>query len=307
MDRELDVAAAASAGGWLRWRKRHVVAPGTPCANCAAALQGPYCHNCGQLAEDFHRSLPRLAMETVENLLELDGRIWRTLPRLVRRPARLTRDYLDGRRAFQIPPLRLFLVVVLLLFTVGSLTNHTKVIATDTPTAQVQAPKDVQVDLGKSKRATALSAWLKPRLKYSMTHQAEFKAAMDEWFHRLAILFLPISALILAGLFVFRRRFFIYDHLIFSMHSLSFQGLLFTAQTLVGAMPVVGSASGVLLLAAPVHLFVHMRGVYSSSVFGTLARMALLFLASSVALLLMLFVVIVVNLNGMVEHTAGGG
>ena len=30
--------------------------PGPPCANCGAILQGAWCHDCGQLAEDFHRS-----------------------------------------------------------------------------------------------------------------------------------------------------------------------------------------------------------------------------------------------------------
>ena len=305
MDREFDIAGAASAGGWLRWRKPHLIAPGTPCANCGAVLEGAYCHSCGQLAEDFHRSLRALFVEAVESFFDLDGRVWRTLPRLLLRPAGLTRDYLAGRRAFQIPPLRLFLIVILVFFTAGSFTESMKpggAGRTATTNFVMNPPKDVQVDLGSGRKASALSAWLKPRIQYSASHQREFGMAMESWFHRLAILFLPASALMLAALFVFRRKVFIYDHLIFSMHSLSFQGLLLTAQTLAGQLPVVGGASGVLLLAAPVHLFIHMRGVYGSSVVGTLLRMALLLVGSCIALLLMLFVVILVELNGK-----GGG
>ncbi len=302
MDREFDIAEAASVGGWLRWRKPHLIAPGTPCANCRTVLEGAYCHSCGQLAEDFHRSLRALLIEAVESFFDLDGRLWRTLPRLVLKPAELTRDYLAGRRAFQIPPLRLFLIVVLVFFTAGSLTDGMKPGPggrTEVPHATATPPKDVDIDLGTGRKGSALSAWLKPRIRYSATHQREFGMAMESWFHRLAILFLPASALMLAGLFAFRRNVFVYDHLIFSMHSLSFQGLLLTVQTLVGQIPVVGGASGYLLLAAPVHLFVHMRGVYGSSVIGTLLRMGLLLIGSSIALLIMLMVVIVVELNGM--------
>src|SRR5437660_1034015 len=105
MERELEIAAAVSIGGWLKRRKAHTAPPGTNCSNCEAVLQGPYCHVCGQLAENFHRSLSHLIQEVFESIFEFDGRIWNTLPRLILKPGQLTRDYLDGRRAFQIPPL----------------------------------------------------------------------------------------------------------------------------------------------------------------------------------------------------------
>jgi hypothetical protein len=67
MDRELEIAGAASAGGWLRWRKKHAIEPGTPCANCETPLQGPYCFNCGQLAESFERNVVHLIVEGFES------------------------------------------------------------------------------------------------------------------------------------------------------------------------------------------------------------------------------------------------
>ena len=120
MTNELETAAAASAGGWLRWRRKQAdIPPGTPCANCETPLVGTYCHACGQLAEDFHKSIWKLVREALESFFHLDGRLARTLPRLIVRPGRLTRDYLDGKRAFQVPPLRTFLVILLLTFVVG--------------------------------------------------------------------------------------------------------------------------------------------------------------------------------------------
>ena len=57
MSGELEAAALDSGGGFLRWKRKHAdIPPGTPCANCQTPLEGTYCHNCGQLAEDFHRS-----------------------------------------------------------------------------------------------------------------------------------------------------------------------------------------------------------------------------------------------------------
>lgn len=64
--------------------------------------------------------------EVVEGLLHADGRLWRTLPDLMFRPGRLTRSFLEGHRAPQTPPPRLFLVVLLALFLVGGLTSGVK-------------------------------------------------------------------------------------------------------------------------------------------------------------------------------------
>src|ERR1700730_5961176 len=99
MSEELETAGALSLGGFFRRNKVELLPPGTPCPNCATSLEGPWCHACGQLGEDFHRSAARLLLEAVRESLDLDGRILRTLPDLMVRPGRLTRAYLDGHRA----------------------------------------------------------------------------------------------------------------------------------------------------------------------------------------------------------------
>jgi hypothetical protein len=76
-------------------------------------------------------------------------------------------------------------------------------------------------------------------------------------------------------------------------------GLLGSAQTVIGAIPVVGSISGLLLFVAPVHLFVHMRGVYGTGVFGTLWRMAALFVLSILAFGVMMICVVAIGLSQM--------
>ena len=318
MAHELEAAATASAQGFVRRpTPRHPSPIGTPCANCATPLQGPWCYACGQSAEDFHRSIFRLCGEMVEGLLHMDGRLWRTLPDLMLRPARLTRAYLDGHRAPQIPPLRLFLVVLLMIFLVGGLTSQRKAVIIDhragagtrisarplaqlTPAERADIAESLNhgrtnIDLGPSNQAAA--DWLKDRVTRTLADPERFYLILEQWAERFAFLMLPISAVLLSIVFVFQRRYYLFDHTIFSLHSLSAMGVaIITAMLLSIAL---GDSAFALLFPAPVHLFAHMRGVYRTSVLGTLIRMGLLFMGSVIAAAILFVGLIAVGLNGM--------
>ena len=237
MNSELE--AAVVDGAAAARRPRHGVArpPGSPCANCGAVLQGAWCHDCGQLAEDFHRSIGRLVVEAVEGLTHLDGRFWVTAPALFFRPARLTRDYINGHRAAQIPPLRLFLVVLLLVFFIGSVgAGKTQLVKFDNhdERARVEAQIDkTEFHLG-SRKSELMNGWFRTRLKAVLENPERFKLVLESQSERFAFLTLPLAAVLLTALFVFQRRFFVFDHTIFALHSLSFQGLLFSVSSLMG-------------------------------------------------------------------------
>ena len=318
MSQELDTAAAGSLGGFLRRKPAgdHALPPGTPCANCATPLQGPWCHACGQLGEDFHRSTLKLLMETIEGLFHFDGRLWQTLPDLALRPGRLTRSYLDGHRAPQIPPLRLFLVVLLLVFLVGGLPRgkggHEGGPAGAPASRQVDVTKGglseltpaeradlksstdkVHVKLGSDRTNAAASQWLQDRLKRVIDDPERFYLVLENWGERFAFLMLPLSTLLLAAAFAWRREFFLFDHVIFSLHSLSFLGLVICGVMLTAGL------GGVLLLAAPVHLFLHLRGVYRTGVVMTLVRMAWLFVGTLIGVAFIVAGLLAVGLNAM--------
>ena len=130
--------------------------------------------------------------------------------------------------------------------------------------------------------------------KVLAAHREQFEMLLEERAHWVAIGMLPVAALILGFLFLFKKkRYYIFDHLIFSMHSLSFLGLLITASFLLG---LAFDGAGWLLLAAPVHLFFHMRATYRASVLGALARMFLLFVGSTVAFGLLMAGLLLVGL-----------
>jgi hypothetical protein len=275
----------------------HGLPLGTACPNCGTALAGPWCHACGQKGEDYHRSIWRLTAEAFESFTELDGRLWKTLPRLLLRPGQLTRDYLDGHRAAQIPPFRLFLIVLLLVFFTGQLNFQTNRVNFNVApvNAFARTPKQVAEfkKVGEALQTTPDGRWLMSHGQAALKNPQAFIQAMEQWSHEFAILMLPIAALVLSGLFLFKRGVYVFDHLIFSMHSLSFQGLLLTGVFL-GGLAV--DWAGWFLWIAPVHLFIHMRGTYGISSLGALIRMFLLFVASATAFILLMLGLVFVGL-----------
>jgi hypothetical protein len=95
-------------------RDPHDLAHGA-CANCGTGLTGAFCAQCGQSAH-VHRSIGHVFEEFLHGIWHFDSKAWRTLPRLVLQPGRLTRDYVYGKRAGYIAPLALFLFSVFLMF-----------------------------------------------------------------------------------------------------------------------------------------------------------------------------------------------
>jgi Protein of unknown function (DUF3667) len=85
------------------------------CLNCGTPLVGSYCYACGQQARVV-RTLGAFAQDFLTGALNIEGKIFKSLPLLAWRPGELTRRYIDGQRARFVSPLALFLFCVFLLF-----------------------------------------------------------------------------------------------------------------------------------------------------------------------------------------------
>lgn len=95
---------------------------GSPrCLNCETELKGPFCYYCGQPDKNFIRFFPVLLRELMEDFLDLDSRLMRTLKPLLLHPGKLTRDYLDGRRFRYTPPLRLYIFSSMAFFILAAM------------------------------------------------------------------------------------------------------------------------------------------------------------------------------------------
>lgn len=92
------------------------------CANCGTVLTGKYCGECGQRHHDHPvHDVRHFIGEAIEDLTHADSRLWQTLTALLFRPGFLTREFLDGRRARYLPPIRLYLVVSVIFFIIAGL------------------------------------------------------------------------------------------------------------------------------------------------------------------------------------------
>lgn len=115
MEQDAEAAGLASAGA-LAGPAHHPVVRGSCCRNCGARIGERFCTVCGQLGADFQRPVWDLVASSLGDMFALDGRLWRSLPMLLLRPGRMTRDYIDGRRARFVPPFRLFLLASVIFF-----------------------------------------------------------------------------------------------------------------------------------------------------------------------------------------------
>ena len=94
------------------------------CLNCSAELTGPFCAQCGQHDIDYHRSFHHLFHDILENLFHFEGKFFVTVAWLLSRPGRITLEFLNGRRASQLNPLRFYLLASVMMFLGIALLNH---------------------------------------------------------------------------------------------------------------------------------------------------------------------------------------
>lgn len=94
---------------------------GARCGNCGAALRGPHCHRCGQPVKGLVRHFSTFIGDAVDTVFDLDSRTPRTLWPLFAKPGYLTQEYFAGRRVRYVSPVRLFYLLAILAFFVGSL------------------------------------------------------------------------------------------------------------------------------------------------------------------------------------------
>jgi len=330
------------------------------CANCGAALNGRFCAQCGQSAH-VHRSLLHMFEELLHGIFHFETKAWRTLPLLMFRPGRLTREYIDGRRARYVGPLPLFLFMMFAMFMSFSLTgghvrgadsvtvNQDGKVKTVDPahalkTMQAElaalppegqrSPKQIEeaksieaaitaikwapsVFLDKANKADKdhppitqeklheqlmkIGPWLAtPTIEATLLHAEQNKELalykIKNGAAKFAILLVPITLPFLWLLFLFRRRFKMFDHAVFAFYSLCAMAVMMCLLAVLGALDLGGVAAALVLIGPPIHMYKQLRGAYALTGLGALWRTTALVAYSGLALLLYFLIVIVVSM-----------
>jgi Protein of unknown function (DUF3667) len=100
-----------------------VFAAGEYCQNCHAPLDGRYCQHCGQFNTELRRPIWFLISDLTDDLVSWEGKLSKTLGTLLFLPGKLTRNFMEGRRARYIPPIRLYLISTLFFFVVVAMAD----------------------------------------------------------------------------------------------------------------------------------------------------------------------------------------
>lgn len=252
------------------------------CANCEAPLSGPYCSQCGQRHEPAMHSFWHFMREAFEDFTHADSRLWQTLGALLFRPGFLTREFLQGRRARYLPPVRLYLVLSLAFFVIaGILTSYSRTSAANVPTATEagQACDEVPQEL----------PWLNA---YRARFQAGCLAAIEDGgksvnesvLHnvpRAMFVFLPLLGLVMKALYRRRRRHYV-EHLLFFVHNHAFIFLVLAVYALLGAIlpaSVTTVLGGTLWIYVALYFYASMRRVYGQGWMATAGKLTALGLA----------------------------
>lgn len=111
------------------------------CQNCGAPLSGPYCSRCGQKDVDYNRSFWHIVEDGLEGLLHFDGKFFLSARYIFTRPGFLTAEFVAGRWARYMHPVRLYVFASFLFFAVSVLAGH-RASPAGNPAASAAAGKD---------------------------------------------------------------------------------------------------------------------------------------------------------------------
>lgn len=202
------------------------------CLNCGEELIGRYCHGCGQKETEPDPRLRELAHEAADEFFHWDGKLLTTLAALFRRPGVLTAEYLAGRRARYVSPLRLYLTASVLYFAVIALIPRTSTVRFQLTESDRKAAREDSIADGRA-RAAADSARrptaAKPASPFMRIRKDPVKFQQAFLHNRPKAMFvlLPLFALALRALY--RRRGRYPAHFIFALHLHAFAFFLLAA------------------------------------------------------------------------------
>jgi hypothetical protein len=218
--------------------------------------------------------------QTIETVTHADSRLWRTLKLLWLRPGQLTIEFLEGRRASFLPPVKLYFVFSVIFFALVSLSS----------------PRTALIQFIHAKHQRQLSpescnkwhffgdhAWT-----VRLTHICEdsirdhgvnlLRAAVDTMPDAMFV-FVPLIALSHMVMYS-RPRHFYAEHLLFFVHVHAFVFSLLTAWVALHALGAIWPSSRstpvwltyTMISVMPIYGLVALKRVFKRSWVGTVAR-----------------------------------
>lgn len=253
------------------------------CLNCAAALQGRFCHRCGQRDQERRLPLKALFHDVLHDIWHLDHKVLHSVWLLVRRPGQLTLDYLQGKRVRWVPPFRLYIFVSFVLFAVLStirLVGDRRAAAA----GAAPAPAPVALTVSGSGRPDAAGnakpGWareIQVRGKRAQENPEQYQRLFLANLSKALFLLMPLFAGLLHLTYLRRKTLFV-DHMVLSLHHHTLSFLVILGLVGLNALPGDdwGTIPGCLLFfLPPVHLAAALRRIHGQGWGKSLLKAAL--------------------------------
>ncbi len=244
----------------------------TTCLNCGVVLQGPFCAACGQRALPPNPTVREIAADAWSELTGYDGRLVATLRGLLH-PGFLTREYLSGRRARYVTPVRLYLVLSVLYFIVAAAAPQVDArvgdgVVTGPGGFSLQVDGDAWRAMSNEDRASLMEGladapWFVRPILHALAEDPEaLRARMFVWMPRVFFALLPVFAVIVT---LFYRKWNLPTGLVFATYTHAVGFILFTMSGAArfAPAPVVASVvDGIAVLTFVAYVVASLRAVF---------------------------------------------
>jgi hypothetical protein len=206
----------------------------TNCQNCGDDVTVRFCPSCGQENTETKKSFHYLFTHFLEDLVHYDNSFWKAVKYLIFAPYLLSIEYLKGRRKKYIAPVKLFIFMNFLTFFLTAMLSYDADIE---PKKQIKDDnaKLIQIDNTKGNLSTNtfVTKLIKLNEKYSSKELLEkIGEKFRYYFPKVLFAYLPIFAFFL-WLFHNKKRWWYFDHGIFTFHFFSSTMLLISIHSII--------------------------------------------------------------------------
>ncbi|GGB22094.1 DUF3667 domain-containing protein [Puia dinghuensis] len=291
--------------------RRHHLRHDKTCLNCGATVEERFCTRCGQENIEPTETVGHLVGHFFADITHFDSKLFITVKDLILRPGFLTREYVAGRRASYLNPIRMYIFISAMFFLAVFAGREGTDKPHDDPPQKVKPGEEtlnitmrsfgmvifdleeykyrniheydsIQQNLPDTAKAKdkGIERWMmRHNLGVKEAHNGNGKIHLEIDIHhdipKLMFILLPLFALYV-GWFYSRKKYYYVNHAIFSVHYHSFVFLMLLVFLLLGRL-IPGEWSGLLLgvismLGAFGYLVASLRGMYGQSFWVSLGK-----------------------------------
>lgn len=282
------------------------------CLNCEHFVEERFCPNCGQENIETRQPFHFLFSHFIEDFTHYDGQFWKTLKYLLFFPGKLTKEFLLGKRQSYVAPVKLYIFISFVTFFIPNLLPHQEDVNKKPSLAQIEKNKDikegtVEIDLNNGpvqldnidnglKNSNFPSTMTPFKNKYFELREKgydgyeileKFKETIIHTFPKALFVYLPLFAFLL-WLFHNKKKWWYFEHGIFTLHYFSFLLLSFSFLTIFSSIVEVFSNwkilgvifslfSFVLIIYMIIYFFIAHYRLYNSSKFMSIFKGIVIF------------------------------